>query len=316
MSDTRHKKICCIAIALTVTAGLIGAAAHAKRIYTYQDENGITHFTDRPPDTDQPVEERVVRVDNTQMVTVRQGGKPEAREYYFTSRWEGPSSVSISYTKSSNVRAEPRLPATFMLPGTEESHLITIYQDNPRLASEYGLEFRNAPGDPQARPDTRQRYQLPFRRGEKFYIGQGFGGQATHNDTQSFHALDIGMPEGTPVLAARDGIVMHVDEDFYGAGTNIEKFAHRANHVRVLHEDGSMAVYAHLALESVAVRSGRVVTAGELLGLSGNTGYSTGPHLHFVIQKNDNGELKSLPFRFQDGSEDGLIPKAGEWLEH
>ncbi|MEM7709050.1 MAG: M23 family metallopeptidase [Pseudomonadota bacterium] len=299
---------------VTALAVVVSGPSAAKKIYSYTDENGITHFTDRPPNTDQEVSERQVRVDEAPMVTVRQDGPPEARRYYFNNRWQGPASVSIRFTESENVVADPPLPATFLLPEAGESHLLTVLQRDSRKGSRYALEFRNVPGDPSANPDARQRYALPFRRGQRFYVGQGFGGIVSHTDDQSYYAIDLGMPEGTPILAARDGVVMHAEEDFFGSGTDVERYATRANSVRVLHEDGTMAVYAHLALESVAVKPGRVVTTGELLGLSGNTGYSTGPHLHFVIQRNDGGTLKSIPFRFDDGSEDGLIPRAGTWL--
>ncbi len=224
--------------------------------------------------------------------------------------------MTVELLEALNVVTDPPLPATFVLPEPGESHLVTVRQDNPYEASRFRLSYTSVPGDPGARPDLKQRYQLPFRRGERFLVGQAFGGVVSHTDEQSFYAVDLGMPEGTPVLAARDGIVMHVEEDFFGAGLDAQKYASRANSVRVLHEDGTMAVYAHLALESVAVRPGRVVTAGELLGLSGNTGYSSGPHLHFAIQHNDAGRLKSLPFRFLTGGEEGETPKAGDWLRH
>jgi murein DD-endopeptidase MepM/ murein hydrolase activator NlpD len=112
------------------------------------------------------------------------------------------------------------------------------------------------------------------------------------------------MPVGTQVLAAREGVVMDVEEDFNRAGTDLQKFMDKANHVRILHDDGTMALYAHLDLASVSVRPGARVKAGQLIARSGNTGFSTGPHLHFVIQQNVGMEMRSLPFRFhQAGAE-------------
>lgn len=293
----------------------IAGLAEAKRIYSYRDEAGVLHFTDRKPDTDQPVDERQVRVDDERMVDVRQDGPPEARNYYFFNRWHGPVQIKVAFGKASNVRSEPSLPASVTMHDTGEQRLLTVYQDDPRHPSEYRLQFSSVPGDPDAEPDVRQRYQLPFRRGKRFLVGQGFGGTATHTDEQSHYAVDIGLPAGSPVLAARDGVVMHVAEDFFGGGEDMQRFGHRANHVRILHADGTMAVYAHLQAESVLVKPGRAVVAGEIIALSGNTGYSTGPHLHFVVQHNAAGELRSLPFRFDNGSEDGLIPRAGAWVE-
>jgi murein DD-endopeptidase MepM/ murein hydrolase activator NlpD len=57
------------------------------------------------------------------------------------------------------------------------------------------------------------------------------------------------------------------------------------NFVRVLHDDGTMGVYLHLKQGSVSVEGQRVMV-GSALALSGNTGNSSGPHLHFVVQRN------------------------------
>lgn len=141
-------------------------------------------------------------------------------------------------------------------------------------------------------------------------IDQAFGGKYSHSEEHSFHAVDLSMDLGTPVLAARAGVVMSVESDFHGAGTDISKYGDRANHIRVLHPDGTMAVYAHLELESVTVSVGDRVQAGELMARSGNTGFSTGPHLHFVIQRNRGGRLVSIPFQFSIRGE-RVTPTAG-----
>ena len=112
------------------------------------------------------------------------------------------------------------------------------------------------------------------------------------------YALDFGVAEGTPVLAARAGVVMQVEENFRAHGLD-PRFADRANFVRVLHEDGSMALYAHLAPASLLARPGDRVVVGQMVGKSGNTGLSTGPHLHFAIQRNPGMSLVSIPFAMQ-----------------
>jgi murein DD-endopeptidase MepM/ murein hydrolase activator NlpD len=68
--------------------------------------------------------------------------------------------------------------------------------------------------------------------------------------------------------------------------------------VRVLHEDGTMALYAHLSWNSIRVVPGERVARGQYLADSGNTGFSTGPHLHFVIQRNRGGAIVSVPVEF------------------
>ena len=65
----------------------------------------------------------------------------------------------------------------------------------------------------------------------------------------------------------------------------------------MLHDDGSMGLYAHLQEGAVYVRAGDQVTLGQVIGRAGSTGYSTGPHLHFAVQVNGGMRLVSIPFR-------------------
>lgn len=87
----------------------------------------------------------------------------------------------------------------------------------------------------------------------------------------------------------------------------------RANKIRILHDDGTIAIYAHLSLETVQVYEGLKISAGELIGYSGNTGYSTGPHLHFSIQINTGMKSISVPFKFS-GKNGIRAPIKGNWL--
>lgn len=101
------------------------------------------------------------------------------------------------------------------------------------------------------------------------------------------------MPEGTPIVAARGGMVVRVENDQSGRGDNPS-----GNFVRILHDDGTMGVYLHLMKGSVAVREGQRIDAGSRIARSGNTGNSTGPHLHFVVQRNVGLTVESIPFEF------------------
>jgi murein DD-endopeptidase MepM/ murein hydrolase activator NlpD len=157
----------------------------------------------------------------------------------------------------------------------------------------------SVPGRPISRPVDNVVLLPPFAADQAFPISQGFQGGQTHTTPDSEFAIDIVMPVGTEIHAARGGVVMDVEEDFNNGGTDRKKFVDKANHVRILHDDGTMALYAHLDLASVSVRPGARVRAGDRIARSGNTGFSSGPHLHFALQQNTGMKLISIPFRFR-----------------
>jgi len=135
-------------------------------------------------------------------------------------------------------------------------------------------------------------YRLPYAEGEAFMITQAPGGWiSTHRTPESRHAVDIAMPEGTPVLAARKGVVIAAEWS-YVAGGRIGALRASSNFVRVRHADGSIGNYAHLIHAGVAVEAGETVHAGKILGYAGSTGFSSGPHLHFAVTRETrNAEL-------------------------
>ena len=143
------------------------------------------------------------------------------------------------------------------------------------------------------------RHRIPATLQAQARVDQGFGGNFSHDDVQNRHALDFAADIGTPVLAARAGTVMQVEDGFRASGLTAGDYAAAPNFIRILHDDGSMALYAHLAADGVQVRVGQQVTTGQRIGLSGNTGFSTGPHLHFVVQVNRGMQLVSIPFRMR-----------------
>ena len=119
------------------------------------------------------------------------------------------------------------------------------------------------------------------------------------------------MPEGTPVLAARSGVVVRTKDDSDQGGSNM-KFDAYNNFVLLQHDDGTLGHYCHLQKDSARVIVGQRVNAGEWIARSGNTGFSSGPHLHFCVFKTKNGrERESLPVRFQTADEKSVTLLAG-----
>ena len=141
-------------------------------------------------------------------------------------------------------------------------------------------------------PQQAYRYPLPWR-GGPFRLSQGPNGGFSHTDSKSRYAMDIAMPEGTPIIAARSGVVVKTESQQVGRGSDAS-----GNFVRVRHDDGTEGVYLHLKQGSVSVRVGQRVAVGSPLALSGNTGNSSGPHLHFVVQRATEAGLVSIPYEF------------------
>ncbi len=160
-----------------------------------------------------------------------------------------------------------------------------------------GLRLTAVPGKPATHHGSE--YPQPVSPYADGPISQGFHGQASHQDAANAYALDFALLPGTPVLAARSGTVMEAVDGFPDDGGARAADRDKANLVRILHEDGSMAVYAHLMQDSVTVTPGQWVAPGTVIGQSGNSGYSRGPHLHFAVQVNAGMRLESVPFRLR-----------------
>lgn len=299
---------------LLTAALLLAGSAYGKNIYKYQDANGIWYFTDRPPTQEQPFETVFMEREPEPRIRMRTEGAESNPVYVLFNDFWGPVEIELSLSDAMNVLAEPPLPARFVVPGQTERSLVGLGARDPRQGFSYRLHLASVPGPPEPQLVEGLVIYPPFAAGQSFLISQGFNGGKTHNTPDSTYAIDIMMPIGTTITAARAGVIMDVEEDFNRAGTKMQEFADKANHVRILHDDGTMALYAHLDLASVSVRAGARVKAGQAIARSGNTGFSTGPHLHFVIQQNVGMAMRSVPFRFyQAGGEPG-VPEENQLL--
>lgn len=138
---------------------------------------------------------------------------------------------------------------------------------------------------------------------------QGYNSRLSHRGRM---ALDFKMSKGTPVHAARSGVVVRVVDSFNRGGLSRSYFR-RANMIVLLHSDGSQAYYGHLRKKGSIVQVGDTVQQGQHIGYSGSTGYSFFPHLHFIVWGPIPGGGRSqLPTRFQTNK--GIVYlKPGKW---
>lgn len=291
-------RVLALACGVAVLLGSLGDAA-AARLYRWKDKQGYTQYGDQPPPPDQLAGSSldVLRFRNPPSALVRLRLEKQGLRYqaWADNLMHGPVEVQLGFRRQRDVRSAPTLPARAVVPARSSVLVADISVTDPLRGGDFELTLDGMPGDPASRPQDYE-YRLPFDYG-RVRVDQGPGGRFSHGDAQNLHAVDFAVPEGTRIVAAREGLVMQVESDFDKAGLNREKYGGRANFIRILHSDGSMALYAHLRAEGVQVRVGQYVRKGQYIGLSGNTGFSTAPHLHFVVQANRGMRLESVPFR-------------------
>lgn len=150
---------------------------------------------------------------------------------------------------------------------------------------------------------------LPFPSESSYAVLQGYDGTFSHNESCHNEALDFDLPEGSDITAAAAGRVIALKEDSDTGGASLD-YANDANYVMIDHGGGYYSASLHLCLGCVDVAAGDVVTQGQVIGRSGNTGYSTAPHLHFEMRQ--WSDYCSASYGFYDVSETGGIPLQGK----
>ncbi len=141
-------------------------------------------------------------------------------------------------------------------------------------------------------------YLLPYKVGSEHRVLQGFNGKFSHLPPLQY-GVDFEMGVGTEIYAAQNGIIKEVKFNSNLSGKT-SKFIKHANFIKIIHTDKTMALYAHLKQNGVLVKKDQKVSAGEVIGQSGCTGFCDGAHLHFEVYKpasNKKGR-QSLPFSF------------------
>jgi murein DD-endopeptidase MepM/ murein hydrolase activator NlpD len=202
--------------------------------------------------------------------------------------------VTFDYVESQVIPASERsYTAVIARPITPEDTASFVFGDY------FDLSFRM--GDPfTASHDKKYRYQLPFTEGNTYKVIQGFKGSYSHNSPSSKYAIDFDLPVGDTICAAREGVVAKVVQHFTEGGRDRKKFYGKDNHIAILHSDGSIGFYVHLDFEGVLVELGEQVEKGQPIGISGNTGWTTRPHLHFVVREPTKKDLIAVPVNFEN----------------
>ncbi|MCQ4302506.1 peptidase M23 [Stutzerimonas frequens] len=279
-------------ILLLLGLPLLATPALALTIYKYTDANGVVTYSDQAAPGAQVFvfsDRMVEKLDTQVKLETRKHAAGETllvRNDLFA-----PVDIELKLDNVENAVGAPAKPIRWVLPPRSQIRLATLAPRDASKPLKYTPKLRHALGDPRLIPKP-YKYPLPWR-GGPFRLTQGANGQYSHFTPKGRYAVDIAMPEGTPIVAARGGMVVKIENQQSGRGNNPA-----GNFVRIMHDDGTMGVYLHLMKGSVAVREGQRVETGTRIARSGNTGNSTGPHLHFVVQRNVGLAIESIPFDF------------------
>lgn len=301
--------------AVAVAALVLGFAAsgYTDTLYKYRTPEGQWVFSDRPPAGDQTVETRELSsgvVDPE--VIVSHHLLDRHLQLAAENRYYAPVELVLGFVSLQNAVAPgPDQPLRFILPPQSETDLFAFAPSDDYAPPEVSYKYIWLVGDPTSKHAPSRPYRAPFAVAGSFPVTQAFPDAVTHTTADSRYAVDISMPIGTDVYAARGGTVFEVASTNFRGGLDPAKDAAAANLVRILHDDGTYAVYAHLNWNSIRVRPGDVVSRGEYIADSGNTGFTSGPHLHFAILRNRGLGIESVPVVFEGPDGEDIVPQTG-----
>ena len=295
---------------------LLAGDLDAQALYKYQGPDGEWMFSDRPPPDEQPVEVRELAsgiVPPTVRVT---HGLVEGRiELRAQNDYYAPVELVLGIDELEDLEAPaPDQPLRFIVPARVTMDLFGLAVLPDTGAPSIRYRYTWLIGDPMIEHRPEGPYRAPFPMAAGFPVSQAFPTAVTHTTADSRYAVDIAMPIGTDVHAARGGVVFEVASQNFRGGTDPARDAPAANLVRILHDDGTWAEYAHLNRSTIRVRPGDRVEQGEYIADSGNTGFSSGPHLHFAVLRNRGLGIESLPVVFAGANGSEVTPETGNRL--
>jgi murein DD-endopeptidase MepM/ murein hydrolase activator NlpD len=294
---------------------LLPPPVDAGQMYRYKDEHGNWVYSDRPPPGQKNVISQEMQTKRPRpTIVINERRRDGEVDLVAINTFAIPIEVILQITQADNLNHRTGDIIRHVVAATADEIVVTVTAGQPGSWS-FAYQSRFVIGDPEARHRPPVPYRAPFAAASQYPISQAFPGQLSHFDAANRYAVDIEVPVGTPVYAARAGTVIDQATRFFANGTDLEKDGPRANLVRIVHDDGSIAVYAHLNWDSIRVRIGDEVGEGQYIADSGNTGFSTGPHLHFDVHLNREMELVSVPFQFRNENGDGELPRAGQMLK-
>ena len=296
---------------------LVSTSLGGQTLYKYRGPAGEWIYADRPPDGGEVAEVRDLGgrsvADQVSVFTFDRSG---AVHFTAVNPFHAPVELIIRFSRIEGLEfPDPEQTLAWVVPARSRMPLLALARLEDDAIPQARYEFEYMIGRPGVAHRPSEPYRVPFAVASEFTVTQAYPDVVTHTTLDSRFAIDIAMPIGTDIFAAREGVVFDVSSDNFRSGLDPVRDGPAANVVRILHEDGTYAVYAHLNWNSIRVRPGDYVRRGEYIADSGNTGFSSGPHLHFVVMRNTGMRAESLPVVFKSSEAVGSItPASGATL--
>lgn len=206
--------------------------------------------------------------------------------------------LTFKYTQTGSNIITTLTNETFIVALPKENKLFnTVHPKDPYIEWSFNYDTKVTTGDLLNQKNLDYVYSLPFESNKSVFIMQGPFSGKTHKE---LNAYDFGLKLGEKVHSARKGKVIFVKDNSNENCFN-ESCKEKANSIAIIHDDGTMAMYGHLKFRGSLVKINQEIGEGELIGYSGNTGYSSGAHLHFEVFLQDitNGKKITINPKFK-----------------
>lgn len=218
--------------------------------------------------------------------------------------------------KLGNLRPSTGDSTTYVIPGRVKNFkVVKLKKIKDNACYNYKYQFKSYLGNINVQQyDTLYEYDLPYKKGDSAKVDQGYNGIISHANEK---ALDFNLPEGTAVVAARDGIVTQLVQ-YNTAHCNKPACMQYNNYIVIAHNDGTFANYAHLKCNSAKVKIGDSIKQGSVIALSGNTGYTNGAHLHFecYLPSKDKNQTIETYFKIGDANEIAVLEEGETYYKN
>jgi hypothetical protein len=283
--------------------------AAQQSIYKYRDEQGHWVYTDRKPSLASSESLELKQSTASPKIFVERFARGDRSVLRAINECLCTVEFGVQVTEPKNVRVPQLGVYRATLTAHSETELMEISPTGVGAPS-YGYDWMYVLGAPGTRHAPDQPYRVPFAVGQTVLVSQAYPSNVTHIDPSSEYAIDIAVPDGTPVYAARGGVVIDMAHDHFRGGLTATALD-QANFVQILHSDGTVGIYAHLHWDSIRVQPGQKIQRGEYIANAGSTGFSSGPHLHFAVLRNAGLQSQSVPVQFAGANAASVTPQTG-----